>query len=243
MLCKKFAFPENSSIDNPEIAAVSEAVEKLCTPFHIKHAVVNIQCVKECIEMGLISDAILTTREVKVYERFRIIKRRADWLAGRIGAKLAVSSFFKTQCPEKNEILPDENGAPYLSNYNGVTISISHSGSVAIAIAANFAAGVDIEQNEQRPEALINAVMSARELHYVNGLNQQKRMQEVNRLWTCKEAVVKVGKWGGKKNFKMINCLNNPLTIENRTIHHISNIIGRYAITLAYEPIGDCQNG
>ncbi len=243
MLCKEFTFPENSSINIPEIAAIDAVVEKLCSPIHVKHAIVNIQCIKECIENESISDTILTASEKKVYERCRITKRRADWLAGRIGAKLAVSSFFNTPCPEENEILPDENGAPYLSNHNGITISISHSGTVAIAIAAGFAVGIDVEQYEQRPEALINAVLNENEIFSVNKLEKNKRMQEVNRLWTCKEAVVKVGKWGGKKNFKMINCLINPLTIENRTIRHISSSTEKYAITLAYESAGGCRHG
>lgn len=61
------------------------------------------------------------------------------------------------------DLLPLPSGAPYVPP--GITGSISHKKSLAIALVSpgQIPCGVDIEEIEQRDEALVHRIMTARE--------------------------------------------------------------------------------
>ncbi|MCR5225036.1 MAG: 4'-phosphopantetheinyl transferase superfamily protein [Alphaproteobacteria bacterium] len=86
---------------------------------------------------------LLTETELLIVENFGSEKRKREFLAGRIAAKLALSKFTDAS---QITITNDNNGAPVVSDTE-FTVSISHSGNTAVAIASNhdMPFGVDIQ--------------------------------------------------------------------------------------------------
>jgi phosphopantetheinyl transferase len=104
-------------------------------------------------------NAWLSEQERGLYHRFKLEKRKKEWLAGRICAKIALENYFLTHCrgqkipagPEVT-IAASKSGRPFATwnggerLHQGPDISISHSGNLALALAAQTCCGVDIQK-------------------------------------------------------------------------------------------------
>ncbi|MBI2069647.1 MAG: 4'-phosphopantetheinyl transferase superfamily protein [Elusimicrobia bacterium] len=111
--------------------------------------------------------ALLTPKENRMLMGFKIRKRQAEWLAGRMAAKRALvealGSLGHSVKPQDIEVLPDSSGRPLWSLTNAdasavpvaAACSLSHSGEWAIACAsiASRRLGIDIEKIEDRHPA------------------------------------------------------------------------------------------
>ncbi len=129
--------------------------------------------------------ALLTEREHATFAALRVGKRKSDWLAGRVAAKMAVQSV--TGAPLSTiEIKTVEDGAqsgrPFV---DGLFLSITHSGDIAAATASTRPVGLDVEVVEHRPE-LLGIAFSPDELP-VN-----PSCEQVTLAWCQKEAFAKL---------------------------------------------------
>ena len=101
----------------------------------------------------------LSGEELCQLSKFASHKRKREWLGGRFAAKYAVARLLEQVESEDSDvdwsghiIMIDKNGRPFLSANEGnpenpVDISISHSGSLAAAMAANKGyCGIDIQK-------------------------------------------------------------------------------------------------
>jgi phosphopantetheinyl transferase len=217
------------------IDKVRMVVEELCISLSVCSAVVDIDKVKNDITNGFTADNILTNEEKKLYDGCRILKRKADWLSGRIAAKRAVTKMLGLRQSQVVEILRYDSGAPFVTGHTEISVSIAHSGSYAVAAVAPFKIGIDLELLELRPESFVRSVLSSRELESLIDKNGDNYILEVNRLWTCKEAVSKVHQWGGNLNFKMIDCCDNPVLVDGKSIYYKCRNSEMHAVTIAYE--------
>lgn len=90
---------------------------------------------------ALLPDDITVRQEAE--RRFRSIPRQIEWVAVRV----LLCKMLNRQVP----ILYDNEGAPYLADYEHLDISISHTkGYVAVALAAHGAVGIDVEHRSER---------------------------------------------------------------------------------------------
>ncbi len=131
---------------------------------------------------GLSPDGALSERETAVYAAFRMEKRRAEWLAGRLAAKsLLTAASGRRQ--EECEIGMDRLGRPCCGE---TLVSISHSGGWALAATKPGSAflGADMEKVEERHHAWYSDYFHPSEL-------PSHDPSEATRLWTIKEAVLK----------------------------------------------------
>ena len=139
-----------------------------------------------------------TTRERDAFERLRVDKRRRDWLAGRLAAKRAVQ--LRLGLPQRRiEILrtPEgpQRGRP-VARIDGEraiagSISISHSGGLAVACHATTDVGIDIEVCEPRDESFISTAFTADEARALLDLGEAERPDAVTLAWCRKEALAK----------------------------------------------------
>jgi 4'-phosphopantetheinyl transferase len=131
---------------------------------------------------GLSAGEALSAKEAEVYALFRIEKRRAEWLAGRLAAK-AVAGEGGEKPFSALEISSDLLGRP---SCGGALLSISHSGGWAVAAAKPGSAflGVDLEKVEERHPAWYTDYFHPTEL-------PKPDPSEGTRLWAIKEAVMK----------------------------------------------------
>jgi 4'-phosphopantetheinyl transferase len=149
--------------------------------------------------------SVLSVRELAAVEAFAVEKRRRDWLAGRLAAKLLIArtlaSTLGAAVPLRDiEVEYDADGAPRFTVARrpglerGWSISITHaSGHGACAMAQTSRVGrvgVDLERTrELRPELL----------RYFLSAGERRRLGESDpagpitplALWTIKEAVIK----------------------------------------------------
>jgi len=146
---------------------------------------------KICTEVSAVGadinpDTILTKKEKKILTTHKFEKRRREWLAGRLAAKLLLNRFFQLK-PLNCEILRDENGKPYtLKGGEKIFLSISHSHDWAAASAAcdgRYLIGMDIEKIQYRPRAWLHDFFHTEE--YSEDVSTQTF------IWSSKESLLK----------------------------------------------------
>lgn len=104
--------------------------------------------------------------------------------------KLAVSRFGIKE--ELSEIAKTDNQKPYFKNYPELHFNISHSGS-AIAVAfSDSPIGVDIEKIRKVDMRVAERLFSKEELKTVKSLDGNEANVAFLKLWTAKEAAVKM---------------------------------------------------
>lgn len=180
----------------------------------------------------------LTDAEEELMQQYRNPKRQQEYRAGRWAAKCAVAALLPGSGTRQVEILRTPGGAPYVKELPELSVSISHSAAVAVAVAAFFPVGIDIEQNEARPQALINQFYSSTECACFKRLQGEELVINQNLAWTYKEAVAKLVKKGGTLDFRKICSVNRsfPAGISLTRLRVYSFAAAGYALTLVCSP-------
>ncbi len=177
------------------------------------------------------SRARFSPSELAALNRFRHRGRRASWVAGRLAARAAIESWDGGQGarPTRHEIPASESGAPGIAGREDIHLSISHSGTIAVAVVGNRRLGVDLETLEERPESLVRSFFSESEQGWIEAIPSE-RAHRGNTAWTRKEAAAKLLGKGGTLRFKELPVLDGetPWTIDSA---HTSE----HAISLALE--------
>ena len=139
---------------------------------------------------------VLSPREIEVYSKFTSIKRKHEFIAGRIACKKAFFKLIldKTDCLKKFSsvsVLNTETGSPFIDN-SDFCVSISHSHGIAIASACKHAVGVDIEQINPKKIDTLKRMSSE---------YPSENYRDLTVLWTLKEALGKALRTGIIKEF------------------------------------------
>ena len=217
------------------VAEMEGLLDGLCRPVGVYFAVRSIPLFDDDNQTERDVRQYLTDAEQRWYVTLRSKKRKSEFCAGRIAAKFAVRKLRPDLQVSQINVLRGENGAPIVGGIGKIHLSITHCASFAIAVAAPFSVGLDLEVNEPRPKALINYFMNEAERIQILGKDKNFQDYETNRLWTRKEAVSKVGRWGGSLDFKTIDCTSTNTTVSGRTIELVTNCFDRFIASLAYE--------
>jgi len=171
--------------------------------------------------------------ERSLYQRYRSPRRRAEFLAGRRAARRAVAIALDRPEGGSVEIGREPSGSPCVREHPGLRVSIAHSSGVAVAVAARFAIGVDLELDAPRPAALARFFLSPRERDTLAGAAEPTRQGLLNVLWTRKEAASKVGGWGGRLVFAALDCSHERVTVAGLQIDLRSARTAGYALSVA----------
>jgi 4'-phosphopantetheinyl transferase EntD len=147
----------------------------------------------------------LSEEEQRHLHRFTLAKRRKEWLAGRICAKAALDDYFITY-GQGWKLLPwnevtitnAESGRPYAilaggeRLTGGPDISISHSGDLALALAAKTCCGVDIQKTSEKHIRVKERFSTDREEQLVaSKMRKKDPLMPLGLLWAAKEAAKK----------------------------------------------------
>ena len=94
------------------------------------------------------AQAVLTPLEQEQYGGYRFPKRQNEWLGGRLACKTAVAQLLGLTGLTLVEVANDDHGRPFVAGHgvDGVEVSISHSGDVAMALASFSPCGLDIQE-------------------------------------------------------------------------------------------------
>lgn len=167
----------------------------------------------DLIEQALQSDEalflqkLLSASEQDYFQRFKYIKRKKEWLGGRITAKAALLALVDTSADVSSDwtpcsisILPNTHGRPGIEEFpinlsaqgGRLNISLSHSDHFAVALArAESSCGIDLQSISTKLAELTDHFATNAELRL---LAEQAGCDEDTRLtmlWTVKEALKK----------------------------------------------------
>jgi phosphopantetheinyl transferase len=185
----------------------------------------------------------LVRREVALCAQHRNPRRRAEFVAGRNAARIAVGQLLGIKTPSDIEILKDATGAPFVVDHPRVRVSITHSNQVALAVAAFAPVGVDLEADEARPAAFSRMFFSRSEQDHLSATPDEAHQTMLNTLWSRKEAICKVGRWGGTLNFSTVDCLGSDVRVADSAITVKSASAAGYVLSIATERQEDGEDG
>jgi len=179
-------------------------------PVHLRQegqqtlSLVDLELIEQSLQLDetTLLQRILSTAEQTYFQRFKYIKRKKEWLGGRIAAKAAIlaSPHAADLDLRSITILPNKHGRPIAEGFpadlsaRGIrpTISLSHSDAFAVALAREGSScGIDLQEISTKLAGLTSHFATDAELQL---LAQQAGCDEDTRLtmlWTVKEALKK----------------------------------------------------
>jgi len=150
----------------------------------------------------------LSRKEQAYWKKLTLDKRKREWLGGRIAAKYIAAKALELTGKENIaplwpdlEIMPDENGRPFLSIDNEKTnsrlpdISISHSRTMAAAMAVNRGrCGIDVQKVTSRVAKVHDRFCTPDEKQVLQAFFTlpDREITALTKLWAAKEALRKV---------------------------------------------------
>lgn len=84
------------------------------------------------------------------------------------------------------------HGKPYLAEYPDIHFNLTHADGIAACIVSRRECGIDAERVRKFPEKVLRRVFSEKERQTIEGLPENERDLYFFRLWTLKEAYVKM---------------------------------------------------
>jgi 4'-phosphopantetheinyl transferase len=138
----------------------------------------------------------LSPREEAALAQLTRLPRRRKWLMGRWAAKRVLVDVLGPVPARDLSVLNDESGAPYVERDGRrleLSLSISHRGDLGLAAvtqAPGVVVGADLEEVLPRELALVRQFFTDAEADAV--ARAQRPDLVVNRIWSAKEAVLKV---------------------------------------------------
>ena len=147
---------------------------------------------------------LLHRREQEQALSYRLAKRRNEFLAGRIAARLALAQYWAAksgrQALPEVEIINDSKGRPWVrmklvpgeDNMPPPEISISHGGAYGAAMASDAPCGIDLQEQQGTLLRVRDKYCSTEEDRVlVNFLPEMTPSARLSLLWTAKEAAKK----------------------------------------------------
>jgi 4'-phosphopantetheinyl transferase len=184
----------------------------------------------EQTEAGLPDDPWwLSPGEREGSSRFRIPKRRRDWLLGRWTAKLALAALLDALPPlSAIEIRPAADGAPEAFVHGSrarLSISLTHRGGAAACAVGppDTALGCDLEIVEPRSDAFLADYFSGNEAYLLARSAGAMRFRLAALLWSAKESVLKALHAGLRLNPRSVHvAAAEALELEDNQWHELS---------------------
>jgi 4'-phosphopantetheinyl transferase EntD len=144
---------------------------------------------------------LLHAGEISRYHGYQMAKRRGEFLAGRLCAKMALIAYGAgtgqiLPAPAVLEIANDENGKPFIritpETREVPQISITHGGAYAAALAAQGPCGIDLQPHKENLLRVREKYCSAaEERRLCRFFPEMAQVARLALLWTAKEAAKK----------------------------------------------------
>ncbi len=149
------------------------------------------------------STDILSPEELKVFQGFTNLNRKAEYLSARHLFRFLLVELKLADDPI--ELLKEDSGKPFAQRANEIiSVSFSHSPKkVFCAISRNKEVGLDVELSDRKiNEAVVARILNKNEKEEVG-------KEDPVRLWTIKEAAVKCIGTGLRTNLSDLTILKN----------------------------------
>lgn len=181
---------------------------------------------------------LLTDWEFSYIDSMKFLKRKSDFLSGRLAGKKAVNRLLTKDRVKGEEFLSFNNieikrtvtGRPLVFINKASTdllISITHTEGVAASYVCNKkefkGIGIDIEKIDKRDKSIIDIAFTTDEIAKFENISEnsqyERLYEDITKLWSIKEAVLKslgVGVNIDLKNIEVVNSNSNDNGTEVR---------------------------
>ena len=151
---------------------------------------------------GEIDPDFLRNNELVQLTKYKLLKRRSEYLTGRLCAKMAAADYIQSSlhtrfAMEQIEILNRGHGRPFIlfhptPSFATPNISISHSGDYAAALAAQHRCGIDIQKHEKGLIKVKEKYCTIQEYNILSEIIKNgDELLQLALLWAAKEAIQK----------------------------------------------------
>ena len=151
--------------------------------------------------------------------RFKVLKKQVEWMAGKIAVKI-LAEIQGLSHDGHTQVAAEESGAPFLTDFPRIPISISHSGDYAVAAMGHPGQrlALDIERVEaERMRSIMHVAFSDREQARLSG----KSDKDLYLAWTMKEAFLKYIKKGFSEGLKKVEIMEDRILYHGETVGDI----------------------
>ncbi len=138
-------------------------------------------------------------------KRFRSEKDKMISLLSGLLIRSKLAEFLETD-PNKIEIVKGENGKPYVSNFENIHFSLSHSGEMIMLALDENNIGADTELIKKDNTDIAESFFTNTEYEYIS--NSENPTKNFYKIWTMKEAYLKMtgeGLTKGLDNFDVFD--------------------------------------
>ena len=164
---------------------------------------------------------LLSAEETAVFDSFKLLKRRQDWLLGRWTAKHLLQEVIHRDRGQRIaldtfSILPGADGAPVVSFDSSLTvhgspftISISHSQGTSFCAAVarpEWPLGADIERIESRSANFMTSYFTEEEQEQIRRAAPDLQDALVTAIWSAKEVALKAIHKGLRVDTRSVSC-------------------------------------
>jgi len=185
----------------------------------------------------------LSSDELITVNGFRALKKQVEWLCGRFALKSLVKEIIRLDISFNDiQISYQKKGAPFLTRYPDIPISLSHSGeytAVAISLNPHITLGIDIEKIGKIPDSFfMKTAFTQKEI-----LHMGTTAQEIYRHWTLKEAFLKYIKMGFNESLHMVEIIDNEILHQGKRQDLMSwsrSIDDQYMISIVADSVQEC---
>ncbi len=181
--------------------------------------------------------AFLSDEEMVRVNRFKALKKQMEWVCGRFALKLLARDILEPAMPlDQIRIDYREKGAPYLTQFPEISISLSHSGdytAAAICLDTQIALGIDIEKIGNMPDqGFMETAFTAEEIR-----SMPANAGSVFRHWTLKEAFLKYLGLGFNESLHHVAVIKDQIyrCKKKQAVHTWSCFLNApYVVSLVY---------
>lgn len=179
------------------------------------------------LERGNCPDGLLNAAERRHFMSLHALKRKREWLLGRLTAKRLVQALIQQECGdyrsfEQLTIINAPNGAPIVSGtcFERAILSISHRAEHAFCAATvqqlaqlgnGCALGADIELIEPRDATFEDEYFTHSERQLVARVPASLRDVMITAIWSAKESALKATHVGLSVDTRAVICRLAPV--------------------------------
>jgi 4'-phosphopantetheinyl transferase len=156
---------------------------------------------------------LLGEKEALSIEKTMKIKDKIDKLMGWIICKMEASKRYGIS-PQEIKIAYHEQGKPFFPDFPTLKYNISHGGDlIVVAFSETSEVGIDVESSHRKVNLdIVKRYFTASESTFIDNLPQNRQSEYFIRLWTIKEAYLKML---GTGLFKPLDSFEVRLSGEN----------------------------
>ena len=164
-------------------------------------------------------EVFLNNEEINTINNFKALKKQIEWICGRYIIKRMIQHvFFQGSSLDQITLSYLEQGAPFLTDYPDIPVSLSHSNDYTAAACCKNkeqTIGIDIEKITKKPDIyFIRTAFTQNEI-----LNLKDDAAQIIKNWTIKEAYLKFIKKGFNESLHRVEVIDNEILHNKKKIN------------------------